>query len=447
MVSLGAARLNIQPERDTSPIAPRRKTTVAPRSNPISASLSFVVKKARRLRARERVVRLKTSNKKCGNALLSYMTGPFLVKPGKELPHHHSNLWECWQIAQTLLDIGYDVDVIESDNKFFVPRKNYTIAIEHRFVLSRIAERLGKSCLKINHIDTAHPIFNNYAEAERLLMLQVRRGVTLAPQRSLKVSFAYETSDCATIVGNDFTMSTYHSANKPIVRTPISVPFTYPWPQHKNFSACRRRFLWFGSGGLVHKGLDLVLEAFARMPEMELIVCGPVDAEPAFMDTYRYELTELPNISLTGWVDIGSQEFLDITQRCVGVVSVSCSEGGCGAVITAMHAGLIPIVNRESAVDVESFGTLLQFSSIDAIVTAVRALADLPEDELQDRARLTWEHVRRNHTQESFAKSYRSGVCKLLDWKGLAYHAAPNVLAASEGSPAHPGAFAASSTA
>jgi glycosyltransferase involved in cell wall biosynthesis len=418
MAYLAAALFNDQPERAKTLPLPRSLPAPTPMPGSIKRGVSFAFKKAKRLHVRERLVTLKTSSRKQGDVLLSYMTAPVLFKSDHQLPHHHSNFWECRQIARTFLALGYDVDVIESDNKFFIPHKDYAVFVEHRFVLARIAGQLEKSCLKINHVDTAHPTFNNYAEAKRLYELQGRRGATLSSERLLKLNFAYENADCATVLGNDFTMSTYLS-DKPMIRTPISAPFVYPWPQHKNYDLCRNRFLWLGSGGLVHKGLDLVLEAFARMPEMDLVVCGPLDAEPAFTQAYRHELTELSNVVVAGFVDVGSAEFQSIAANCVGVISASCSEGGCGAVITAMHAGLIPIVSRESAVDVGQFGVTLPSSSVEDIVATVRTLAGLPTNELEERARTGWEHVRQHHTQASFAASYRSGILRLLDWKGL----------------------------
>lgn len=46
----------------------------------------------------------------------------------------------------------------------------------------------------------------------------------------------------------------------------------------------RENFLWLGSRGAVLKGLDLVLEAFARMPDLQ--VSGPVEDEADFAAAY-----------------------------------------------------------------------------------------------------------------------------------------------------------------
>ena len=44
----------------------------------------------------------------------------------------------------------------------------------------------------------------------------------------------------------------------------------HPSPEGKDFEVCRPHFMWLGSRGFVHKGLDVVLEAFSEMPELAL---------------------------------------------------------------------------------------------------------------------------------------------------------------------------------
>lgn len=42
----------------------------------------------------------------------------------------------------------------------------------------------------------------------------------------------------------------------------------------KSISSSRRNFLWFGSVGLIHKGLDIVIDAFKELPDLSLNVYG-----------------------------------------------------------------------------------------------------------------------------------------------------------------------------
>jgi hypothetical protein len=97
---------------------------------------------------------------------------------------------------------------------------------------------------------------------------------------------AIEYADCATILGNEFTSVPFSYANKPIHRIPISTPVLYPWPEEKNFEACRNRYLSFGKRRSRSQGLDLVLDAFAEMPDCHLTVCGPINENGNFERAY-----------------------------------------------------------------------------------------------------------------------------------------------------------------
>ena len=90
-----------------------------------------------------KVVSLQTKNDIRGNMLLSYLNKLFLLKEGESIPNSHTNYWESWQIAQTFLDLGYNVDVINSFNDQFIPEKKYDIFVGHRQKYERISNGRG----------------------------------------------------------------------------------------------------------------------------------------------------------------------------------------------------------------------------------------------------------------------------------------------------------------
>lgn len=377
---------------------------------------NFFISRLKGRIARLKVFSFKPEQPSRGNVLISYVLEPFFcLKRGQPIPNSHTQHWECLQMVKTFLDLGYCVDVIGLFNNIFVPKKDYSIVIDVRWNLERLAPLLNKDCVRIAHLDTAHHLFHNAAECNRLLALQQRRGVTLIPRRVDMPHLAIEYADCATILGNEFTIDTFKYANKPIYRVPISTPEVYPWSEDKDFEACRKRFLWFGSGGLVHKGLDLVLEAFAEMPDYDLTICGPIKKEKDFEQAFYQELYQTLNIHTIGWIDISSPKFLEITNSCTGIIYPSCSEGGGGCVITCMHAGLIPIVSYEASVDVhDDFGVTLKECSVEEIKNALCKISSLSGQELKRMARKSWEFARANHTKEKFAQEYRNVVENII---------------------------------
>ncbi len=358
------------------------------------------------------VIKLKTPHQKRGDVLLSYITLPF-IKDIADLSRH-TNYWECRKIAEVYLDKGFDVDVIDWQDKTFVPTKPYSIFIDIHENLKRLSPCIGSKCLKVMHITGAHWRFMNNAEQERLNDLKNRRGVSLVLRRSISPVEDIEYADVATILGNAFTLGTYAYANKKMFPIHLSTTHTFPFLDNKNIENARRRYVWFGGAGMVHKGLDRALEVFAALPDYHLTVCGPVESEPDFVEAYRTELYKTKNISVVGKIDPGSEQFKDIIETHIGLIHPSCSEGQSGGVITCMHAGLIPVVSYESGVDVEDFGTVLTTSSLEEIKNAVVELSGLPATTLMDRSKKAWNYAQTHHTREKFAEEYEAAADAII---------------------------------
>ena len=352
-----------------------------------------------------RVVHLKPQSKLRGNVLISYTTLPYLDRRQIVLDAH-TNRWECMQIARTFLEHGYAVDIIDHDNMRFVPKKNYAYFVGAHTNFDHIAPLLNPDCIKIFHGATCHWKFLNDAEQARLDAIEERRGVRLAPIRALGHNHAIELCDVAIMLGNDATLSTYPKVNKRIEHIPLSTTHIYPSPKDRDFEKVRKNFIWFGGAGLAHKGVDLVLEAFASMQEYTLTLVGKIDPADPFVQAYKREMYELPNIKTIGWLDPGSVKFKDICAKSLGLVYPSCSEGCAGSVVLCMHAGLIPIVSRESGVDTGSFGVTLRDNSVESIREVVRTLAKASVSELQKRAADSWSYARANHTRDRFAQVF-----------------------------------------
>jgi glycosyltransferase involved in cell wall biosynthesis len=349
-----------------------------------------------------------------GNVLLSYILPPFLLKPGQPISTTHNNHLESVLIARTFQDLGYTVDVIDFRNNEFVPKKAYAFFVSARTHLATIAPRLSAGCIKIAHLDTAHFLFNNASAYNRALALQQRRGFTSASIRVVEHNLAIEHCDYAAVLGGDFCMSTYRYAGKPMFRLPVPTIRDYPLDAEKDYAAARNRFLWFGSFGFVHKGLDLTLEAFTQIPTLHLKVCGRLDVEKDFVAFYHRELYETPNVSAIGWVDVAGPRFLEIANRSVAVVFPSCSESESCSVLTCMQAGLIPVVTRETGIDVQDFGVLLRDASVIAIREAIEQLSHLPVARLKEMSRRAWEYTREHHSAEAYVRAYRSMINEIL---------------------------------
>lgn len=363
----------------------------------------------------DRMVSLKSHNGYKGNVLLAYILEPFLLRPGEPVSNKHTHDWESLQIGKTFQDLGYAVDVIDYRNHQFIPKKNYSFFVSARSYFQQISQKLNPDCIKIVHLETSHFLFNNTAAYKRNLDLQQRRGITMTSLKWIQPNWAIEHADIATIKGNQFTVDTYAYAKKPFFQTRNPAVVSLPWPDNKKFDDCRNNYMWLGSDGLVHKGLDLVLEAFAGMPDHHLTVCGPVQQDKRFEKAYYKELYETPNIYTHGWLDVGSEAFIDITGKCIGLVYPSCAEAQAGAVINCLQAGLIPIISYESGVDVDDFGVILRGCSILEIQETVKRVSAYPEEKLKIMARTAWEYARNYHSRERFEEEYKQIIQTIIE--------------------------------
>jgi Fe2+ transport system protein B len=80
-----------------------------------------------------------------------------------------------------------------------------------------------------------------------------------------------------------------------------------------------------------------------------------------------------------------------------------------------MHAGLIPIISNEAAVDIgKDEGILLDDCSIDTIQMAVRQISTRSERDLREMSRKAWEFARKNNTMENFEKQYKKTIEKII---------------------------------
>ena len=381
-------------------------------ANKVLARMGVEVNRVRKTFAEEFVELPATRHPARGTALLAFVVEPFLLRKGEPIPTRHTNVVESLLIAEVLLEMGYAVDVIDYRNGTFVPKKDYSILISSRYRMDRLAGLVGERCLKIVYVTVSHWLCNNSAVLTRCREVLERRKVALASYKWIMENDAIESADFAIfLASNDFCLSSYQYAGKPFARVPLCTQQTHDWPEGKDFDALRRRFIWLGSQGFVHKGLDLVLEAFAAMPEYHLTVCGPIHEEPAFERAFEKELRRTPNIETLGWVDISSQAFVDLAANNLALVYPSCAEGTSGGVLTCMHSGLIPVVTYESGIDVSNGkGVLIESLTIDAVKAAVERTAAMPEAELRATAKRAWQTARDHHTRDRFKEEFHKAV-------------------------------------
>jgi glycosyltransferase involved in cell wall biosynthesis len=326
----------------------------------------------------------------------------------------HTNTFEVVAIAESFLELGYRVEICDHNDQYYDLPSDCVVAIDIHSNLERWHSNFNGKCHFILHATGTHWLQWNLSEMKRLDYVKNRRGVALSPRRQVPASRAIEIADEVCVLGNEYTMHSFDFARKKITRIPISSAYEFPWPVDRDFAMAKRKFLWVGSFGMVHKGLDLVLDAFASMPELELTVCGRPEKEGDFFRLYEDLLRNRSNIHLHGWIDMSHPDFLEIARTHATVIYPSSAEGGAGSVIHCMHAGMIPACTYEASIDLVNFGELVQFGTVEAVQAACRRIASLPDSQVESRARAAYDHARTIHTRERFRENYRNYAASVI---------------------------------
>jgi len=347
--------------------------------------------------------------------LISYITNPFLNK----IESNHSNNAEAIEIAKSFHEKGYQVDIVRYNATF----ENIKFKNDFYDVVFGLEPNFLKAIKKFNpkksiyYATGAYYIFQNESEKMRLIDLQKRKGVLLNPRRYVEPHESAMLADAVICIGNEWTVSTYKTHVRHIERIPVSAHSCFSFDEiqsQKNWSIARKNFLWFGSAGAVHKGLDLLLEIFLRNPEIHLYVCGGVRDERDFFDLYEKELLHTKNIHFVDWINPDSGEFKKNATECAFTIIPSCSEGMSSSVVTCMQVGMVPLVSKECGLSVESCGVVFDNSSIENIENEIINYSKKDDLWLKEKSKKSYEFAQKNNTIENFTVRFSEALDKII---------------------------------
>lgn len=319
------------------------------------------------------------------HVLISYVTTPFLKKGGVS----HSNWLECQTAAEIFDQLGYCVDVIP------LTASAKGIDIEKYTFVYGLGEVLIEAfrCPKIRTIVYAPGCSSRYSRPATLKALRRfydSHGMFIPESSRLCLDFSEVLyfADLIIALGNDFVAETYRVDG---LRQNIRSLKAFHYDVYdinlieKDFTRAKGSFLWFGSKGVVHKGLDIVLDIFRKRKDINLIICGAGPRESAFFECYEKELgNSICNIKNLGFIDLKGSLFKEVMDECCAVLSPSASEGGAVAVLNVMaNGGLVPIVSRSTGLDADKYGFVFDELSTACVEEQIDRLLAYDEEKLR----------------------------------------------------------------
>jgi glycosyltransferase involved in cell wall biosynthesis len=345
------------------------------------------------------------------NALLSYIVYPFR----EEIKNNHSNHRECFTIAEILNELGYNVDVINYNNTTFLPAKKYDLVIDNHNNLERLKDYFNADTRKIFHATNGHWLYQNSVEYARYNEFFAKTGIAILPPRLMVPGNSAVYCDVISMFGNDFTKNTYGKYANKVHQLPMSVTTEPEIIKERNYATARKKFIWLNSHGALLKGLDIVIDAFSKMPELEIYICGNPERDSGFINAISRQLSAAPNIKMEGWVDTNGEAFKKLVTDCAWIINTSFSEGGGGSTLNGMAKGLIPVISKSSSITLPAkTGFYIENNNAAAVVDLLKTVTELPDDELKERSLNAVNFIATNHTLQNFKLKYKEFLIKAL---------------------------------
>jgi len=334
----------------------------------------------------------------------------------------HTNNWEILQSIKILNSKGFSVDLIDRSCRHWSPKQTYDLFLGlgvgnsgRNFVAHAQASKAPKKVLLSMG---PQPDISNDRTHKRYKMFHERTGHYAPPMRTvgevtgdnfLKI---IDTADYVFNIGEKNTQSynSFLKYGKPVINFYPSIsPFVN---YHSQYLSTRdmNSFLCFAGNGFICKGVDLVVEAFLRDPSKQLHICGP-KSEASFFQYYGQKIAQSPNIHYHGFITPGGERFNALASICSYVVFHSAAEGCCTSVATAIKAGLVPIINKWTGINIKDEGVGLSEEG-DLIENISRATSDASAFSNQHYTNMVEKIVDKSQifSQASFTDSYSKAI-------------------------------------
>lgn len=353
------------------------------------------------------------------NVLLSYIIDPFFFKNN----FSHTNFDECYTVAKIFDELGFCVDVIDLTCSKKIDYSKYDIIYGMGAPLEKSFYCDNKLIKRIFYATGCNPLYSNTETLSKMRDFYLKNKIyLLSSARYIETSFNLQLflSDIVIVLGNDFVLNTYKMFDqRGISRYSNLNAFFYDVYDidlsKKDFSNSKKHFLWFGSSGLIHKGLDLLIDVFCEREDIFLHICGASDNEKEFFNHYNDILLKSKNIINHGFINIKSEKFKKIMDQCAFTILPSVSEGGSPSVLNAIaNGGLIPIITRSSGLDIDNFGILIDKPERISVNNAINEALLLNDSQLFNMSMSAKNNIRKNYTYFKYKKDLAGLIKKLL---------------------------------
>lgn len=347
-------------------------------------------------------------------ALVSYLTLPILKDLDKNIAH--TNYREFIQILHVLTKLNFQIDICHYQDpnvssSFKDKKYDLILGLGEPF---NTASKANPASIRILYCAIEHFNASWLKVKERIDYFKARHSKT--PEFSFQNHYLDEHFTNSNYLihkgNNEIKISFNHLDNINKIFSIFSSPFSHSKfiLDKRNISESKENFLWFGSRDIYQKGLDILIDVFNEEKEKNLFIAGIDDDELNLF-------SPLPkNIKNLGFINLNSNEFLSLMNKCSFVIFPSSAEGMASGVLTCMNHGMIPIITKECGIDIdESLGFVLKKFKADYILEELRKVCSLNENDLDKLHQNVFKNTRDNYNLEKFTKKIETHICSIIN--------------------------------
>ena len=335
---------------------------------------------------------------------------------GKEIiPKYHSNFTETYSAALAFDRLGYSVDCT-SRTKRGIDYTGYDIVFGingNAFMGAFSADKKVKP-LRIFYSVGAETCYNYRVTSSRNRDFHSRHGFWLLGSNRYipgdsRNYYEANFSDAVITLGDSHVNRQFLEEDSVPGKYRMLPAFYFPVcksVEKKDFGKCKRHFLWFGSSGMIHKGLDIAIDFAVENPDVVLHVCGGSRQEREFWNYYNPIIKNHANIVMHGFVDIESQDFAAILNQCGILLNPSISESGAVSVLNVLGNGvLMPVYSRGTGLDLSAVGLEVEDVTYDSFSKVLHAVLDMDDKDVEEKALAAHKLVKERYTLERYQEN------------------------------------------
>lgn len=345
---------------------------------------------------------------------VSYITEPFKRRNDVSYFHGHQNHQETLIIEDLIneLEISYVFNHYNRPINFLWKKFDVVFGLEPNFL---VMSNKNPQALKIYYATGAYYKHQNKMIINRTNAFREKHGIDYPYVRLVSEHDSTEIADYIFQIGSKHTIGTYpeHLRKKIIIIDQTCHVFRSIDLGEKIRKTSKVDFIWFGSTGSILKGLDLVIEFFLQHPHLNLHIVGPVEEE--FMRLYQDKMNQSKNFYTYGFLNVDSNEFRDIANKCAFLIYPSASEGCPGSVLNLQKLGVIPILSKwASNDDIADHGFMLENLTVESIGEAVEWGKKLSDQEIENLIHKNHKYVMDRHSKTNFKSQFKNNIEALL---------------------------------